>query len=342
MKAVDPAGQSDSDTDTVHVRVLGRRDADRGCPPPRARSRPAGWSRCSTTATGPSCATFVAESFPPAVLGHADGRLGLGGPPRARGPVGREVGDLRPHRHLRRHDVRGHRGDPGRVVRRRSARSPSRCRARRASRRPVGGASWTRPRPPRRRWTRPSRGRPRCPASPGRGWTSSRTPVAGTNDPTKVIINVAVTEDVEGAEADAARDLGRSPVRQPGHATPRPSSTRSGDGAAEAARRPHVLGAPPTWCRPSVLFDDGSLQAWADEDVRRGPGRDHLRAPAGRGLSLTSAVRSPPGPGPGRCRRSGVGGRPGRRPGCPRSRSTSSVPAGPAWPVTPGCRPPPS
>lgn len=91
---------------------------------------------------------------------------------------------------------------------------------------------------------------------------------AGMNDPTKLIINVAVTEDVAGAEAEL-RELwgGALCVSEAAY-----TEAELNDLAMELQKLPGVTtsSAADDVVQIGVLFDDGSLQDWADETYGAG------------------------------------------------------------------------
>ncbi len=178
MKAVDPAGQSDSDTDT------GTSGSSDGAMP---TALPAAEGEVSTgglvtvldDGEGPELCHAVAESFPPQCSGVPMADWAWADHPEHEDESGVKWGtfaltgtfdgttfavtDAIP---AALYDALNEEPEPLPGT---PCEPP-----------PVGGASWTRPRPPPRRWTRPSRRPPGCPASPGPGWTSRRTPVPPT------------------------------------------------------------------------------------------------------------------------------------------------------------------
>ena len=89
-----------------------------------------------------------------------------------------------------------------------------------------------------------------------------------TNDPTKVIINVAVTEDVEGAEATLRETWGGALCVSPARYT----EAELNEVSMELQPLPGVLAtsAAADVVQAEVLYDDGSLQAWADEEYGEG------------------------------------------------------------------------
>ena len=98
---------------------------------------------------------------------------------------------------------------------------------------------------------------------PARGSTSRRSPArSGTNDPTKLIINVAVTEDAEGAEATLRETWGGALCVSEAKYT----ESELNELAMELQKLPGVTtsSAADDVVEIGVLFDDGSLQAWAD------------------------------------------------------------------------------
>ena len=148
-------------------RAVGQRAVRTPCrrPSPTGRSGPAGSSPCSTPAPARRCAWVPSPSptRPSAAARPIEGfEWGDVGFEEA---VGREVGVVRPHRHLRRHHLHRHRRDPRGAVRRHGRAAGASRSAPRASR--------PRPPTPRRRRPRtstpPSPPRPRCPATPPRG-----------------------------------------------------------------------------------------------------------------------------------------------------------------------------
>ena len=91
---------------------------------------------------------------------------------------------------------------------------------------------------------------------------------AGMNDPTKLIINVAVTEDVAGAEAELRETWGGALcVSEAAH-----TEAELNDLAMELQKLPGVTtsSAADDVVHIGVLFDDGSLQDWADETYGAG------------------------------------------------------------------------
>lgn len=88
------------------------------------------------------------------------------------------------------------------------------------------------------------------------------------NDPTKVIINVAVTEDVEGADAELRETWGGALCVSEAKYT----ESELNDVAMELQKLPGVTSssAADDVVDIGVLFDDGSLQAWADEAYGEG------------------------------------------------------------------------
>ncbi|WP_107764720.1 hypothetical protein [Nocardioides terrigena] len=107
----------------------------------------------------------------------------------------------------------------------------------------------------------------RLPGFAGTWMDQSQDPSA-TNDPTKVIINVAVTEDVEGAEATLRDTWGGALCVSPARYT----EAELNEISMELQSLPGVLttsGAADV-VQAEVLHDDGSLQAWADEEYGEG------------------------------------------------------------------------
>lgn len=107
----------------------------------------------------------------------------------------------------------------------------------------------------------------RLPGFAGTWMDQSQDPSA-TNDPTRVIINVAVTEDVEAAEATLRETWGGALCVSPARYTEAELNAIS----MELQRLPGVLttsGAADV-VQVEVLYDDGSLQAWADEEYGEG------------------------------------------------------------------------
>lgn len=103
---------------------------------------------------------------------------------------------------------------------------------------------------------------------------------AALNDPTQVIINVAVTEDVTGAEDELRQTWGGALCVSEA----KYSEAELNDLATELREIPGVTGASAASdvVHAAVLFDDGSLQKWADETY--GEGRvqfDSTFVPAG-------------------------------------------------------------
>ena len=90
----------------------------------------------------------------------------------------------------------------------------------------------------------------------------------GMNDPTKLIINVAVTKDVAGAEAKLRETWGGALCVSEAAYT----EAELNDLAMELQKLPGVTSssAADDVVRIGVLFDDGSLQEWADETYGEG------------------------------------------------------------------------
>ena len=90
----------------------------------------------------------------------------------------------------------------------------------------------------------------------------------GQNDPTKVVLNVAVTEDVEGADAALRETWGGALCVSEATYT----ESELNDVAMELQKLPGVTtsSAADDVVQIGVLFDDGSLQAWADETYGEG------------------------------------------------------------------------
>jgi hypothetical protein len=91
---------------------------------------------------------------------------------------------------------------------------------------------------------------------------------AGANDPTKLIINVAVTEDVEGADAKLRETWGGALCVSEATYT----ESELNEVAMELQKLPGVItsSAADDVVQIGVLFDDGSLQEWADETYGEG------------------------------------------------------------------------
>jgi len=91
---------------------------------------------------------------------------------------------------------------------------------------------------------------------------------AGMNDPTKLIVNVAVTEDVAGAEAELRETWGGALCVSEAAYT----EAELNDLAMELQKLPGVTtsSAADDVVHIGVLFDDGSLQDWADETYGAG------------------------------------------------------------------------
>ncbi|WP_457207883.1 hypothetical protein [Nocardioides sp. P5_C9_2] len=108
----------------------------------------------------------------------------------------------------------------------------------------------------------------------GGAWMDTSRDPSSTNDPTKVIINVAVTEDAEGAEARLRETWGGALCVSPARYT----ETELNEVSMELQRLPGVLStyAADDVVHADVLSDDGSLQAWADEEY--GAGRVEVTA----------------------------------------------------------------
>lgn len=107
----------------------------------------------------------------------------------------------------------------------------------------------------------------RLPGFAGTWMDQSQDPTQ-TSDPTKVIINVAVTEDVEGAEATLRETWGGALCVSPARYT----EAELNEISMELQRLPGVLttsGAADV-VHAEVIHDDGSLQAWADEEYGGG------------------------------------------------------------------------
>jgi hypothetical protein len=108
-------------------------------------------------------------------------------------------------------------------------------------------------------------------------WLDHSEDPSATSDPTEVIVNVAVTEDVEGAEATLRETWGGALCVSPARYT----EAELNEISMELQRLPGVLstsGAADV-VHAEVLHDDGSLQAWADQEY--GAGR----------VEITSALR---------------------------------------------------
>lgn len=108
-------------------------------------------------------------------------------------------------------------------------------------------------------------------------WLDQSQDPGATNDPTKVIVNVAVTEDVEGAEETLRETWGGALCVSQARYT----EAELNEISMELQALPGVLttsGAADV-VQAEVLYDDGSLQAWADEEY--GEGR----------VEITSALR---------------------------------------------------
>lgn len=99
-------------------------------------------------------------------------------------------------------------------------------------------------------------------------WLDQSEDPSATSDPTRVIVNVAVTEDVEGAEAALRETWGGALCVSAARYTEAELNKIS----MELQRLPGVLstsGAADV-VHAEVLHDDGSLQAWADEEYGEG------------------------------------------------------------------------
>jgi hypothetical protein len=99
-------------------------------------------------------------------------------------------------------------------------------------------------------------------------WMDQSLDPSPTNDPTKVIVNVAVTRDVEGAEATLRETWGGALCVSPARYT----EAELNEISLELQRLPGVLttSAADDVVRAEVVHDDGSLQAWADEEYGEG------------------------------------------------------------------------
>lgn len=95
---------------------------------------------------------------------------------------------------------------------------------------------------------------------------TSKTP--GSDDPTKVIINVAVTEDLSGAKATLRKVWGGALCVTPAKYTEAQLTTM----ATELQQLPGVLStsASRDLVEATVVYDDGSLQEWADASYGEG------------------------------------------------------------------------
>jgi hypothetical protein len=107
----------------------------------------------------------------------------------------------------------------------------------------------------------------RLPGFAGAWMDTSQDPGA-TDDPTKVIIDVAVTEDVAGAEATLRRTWGGALCVSEARYTEAELNAISLD----LQKLPGVLStsAADDVVRAEVLYDDGSLQTWVDEEYGEG------------------------------------------------------------------------
>ncbi len=102
----------------------------------------------------------------------------------------------------------------------------------------------------------------------GGAWMDTSQDPSSTNDPTKVIINVAVTEDVEAAEATLREIWGGALCVSPARYTEAELNAIS----MELQRLPGVLStyAADDVVTAEVLHDDGSLQSWVDAEYGAG------------------------------------------------------------------------
>ncbi|KRF36891.1 hypothetical protein ASG94_05700 [Nocardioides sp. Soil805] len=107
----------------------------------------------------------------------------------------------------------------------------------------------------------------RLPGFGGTWMDTSRDP-SSTNDPTKVIINVAVTGDVAAAEATLRETWGGALCVSPARYT----EAELNEVSLELQKLPGVLSssAADDVVTADVLYDDGSLQSWADEEYGEG------------------------------------------------------------------------
>jgi hypothetical protein len=99
-------------------------------------------------------------------------------------------------------------------------------------------------------------------------WLDQSEDPSATSDPTEVIVNVAVTEDVEGAEATLRETWGGALCVS----SARYTEAELNEISMDLQRLPGVLstsGAADV-VHAEVLHDDGSLQAWADEEYGEG------------------------------------------------------------------------
>jgi hypothetical protein len=102
----------------------------------------------------------------------------------------------------------------------------------------------------------------------GGAWMDTSRDPSSTNDPTKVIINVAVTGDVAAAEATLRETWGGALCVSPARYT----ETELNEVSLELQELPGVLStsAADDVVRADVLYDDGSLQSWADAEYGEG------------------------------------------------------------------------
>lgn len=107
----------------------------------------------------------------------------------------------------------------------------------------------------------------RLPGFAGTWMDQSQDPGA-TNDPTKVIVNVAVTQDLAGAEATLRETWGGALCVSEARWT----EAELNEISMELQELPGVLStsAADDVVRADVLHDDGSIQAWVDEEYGEG------------------------------------------------------------------------
>ncbi|QIK74309.1 hypothetical protein [Nocardioides piscis] len=99
-------------------------------------------------------------------------------------------------------------------------------------------------------------------------WLDQGPDEAAANDPTKVVINVAVTQDPAGAEAKLRETWGGALCVSEARFT----EAELNEVAMELQKLPGATtsSAADDVVQLGVLFDDGSLQAWADETYGEG------------------------------------------------------------------------
>ncbi len=246
MRAVDGAASGDSASDAPASAAP--------TPVPDGEVRTSGLVTVLDNGEGPQlCLGAVAESYPPQCGGPELEDFDFGRRRRREGRR-RDVGPVRRHRHLRRHDLHRHRRDPGRALRHDGA-SP-----RPAALEPACDDATT---------TDADKATPED--MDATLAAASALPTYATAWLSNGTISVAVTEDPEGAEAELRKTWGGLLCVTTVEKTDADLNAINQELQGALGEQLLTSGSTaPDSLDAQVVFDDGSIQDWADATYGEG------------------------------------------------------------------------